>query len=225
MTQRLVVERTDGRRVDITITDRSDGDFHIDSPSAPTRRAEITAEPWVLVRQVHSARVVDAAELDAPVEADAILTDELDVPIAVQGADCAPIAFATESGPIAVAHVGWRGLLAGIVEETIDRLGEVPHTAIVGPTICASCYEFSAADLDSVVERYGEAVRATTSDGTPALDMAAGIRAALDGSGVIDIRFVSGCTSCEAGGFSHRRRADPQRHALVAVLREVGHEG
>jgi len=225
MTQRLVVERTDGRRVDIIITDRSDGDFHIDGPSTPARRARITNEPWAVVRQVHSARVVDAAELDAPVEADAIVTDAVDVPIAVQGADCSPIAFATTSGPIAVAHVGWRGLVGGVIEETVDRLGEVPHTAIVGPTICAACYEFSATDLDKVVERYGEGVRGTTSAGTPALDMAEGIRVALVAAGVGDIRFVSGCTSCESSGFSHRRNADAERHALVAVLREDDNAG
>jgi len=223
MAQRLVVERTDGRRVDITITDRSDGDFHIDSPSTAERRADITSEPWVVVRQVHSARVVDAADMDAPIEADAIITDAVDVPIAVQGADCAPVAFATTSGPIAVAHVGWRGLVAGIIEETVDRLGDVPHTAIVGPTICAACYEFSATDLDTVAERYGDTVRATTTAGTPALDMAEGIRAALAASGIGDVRFVSGCTSCDASGFSHRRNADRQRHALVAVLRQDSH--
>ncbi|NNC78851.1 MAG: polyphenol oxidase family protein [Acidimicrobiales bacterium] len=223
MSQRLVLERTDGRHVDITITDRDDGDFHIDNPSTLDRRAQLTAEPWVVVRQIHSARVVDAAPGAEPVEADAILTHTSDLPIAVQGADCAPIALSTLDGPIAVAHVGWRGLVGGVIEETIDQLGEIPNTAIVGPTICPACYEFSAQDLDLVAAKYGDDVRGTTSTGTPALDMTAGIRRVLVDAGVADIRFAAGCTACGAAGFSHRQRKDVERHALVAVLREGPH--
>lgn len=221
--------RADGSIVDVVITDRADGDFHIDAPAhelAERRRAVLGPRPWTVVRQVHGAAVVDAQNVtstaqDAP-EADAVLTDRAGVPIAVQGADCAPIAFITNHGPIAVAHAGWRGLAAGVVRSVNDELrarGTTVERAIVGPVIGTECYEFGAADLDHVASLLGDDVRGLTSSGTPALDMRAAITSSFAAVGVDDVQFVGACTACGGSGFSHRARQETARHALVAQVR------
>ncbi len=59
-------------------------------------------------------------------------------------ADCLPVAIARANGKppaLAVLHVGWRGLLAGIVENGVAALGEGPLAAAVGPGIGPCCYE------------------------------------------------------------------------------------
>lgn len=217
--------REDGSVVEVCVTDRSDGDFHIASDPARLRerRAEIMEGEWAAVRQVHGARVVDADPSSTP-DADALMTETPGQPVAVQGADCAPIAFITDVGPVAVAHAGWRGLAAGVIEQTVQRLSERGATtrcAVVGPVIGPECYEFGSDDLAAVVAALGEEVRATTSHGSPALDLRAAITNSFASSDVADVRFVSGCTACEGAGFSHRARSERERHALVARILPV----
>lgn len=223
MVRRIDCERPDGTRVHIAISARGDGDFGIDAPPAELveRRRRIIDRPWAVVRQVHGNRVVDGRQSGPDVEADGIVTGDVNRPIAVQGADCAPLAFITNSGPIGVAHVGWRGLAGGMIDAMIERLGRqdtaIDHV-VMGPTIGVECYAFSEADLEPLVERFGPAIRGRTDDGHPALDLAEGIRAALAVHSVADIRRYGGCTACSGDGFSHRADADHRRLALVAWI-------
>ncbi len=136
--------------MEIAITERSDGDFHIDAPDLVSRRASVMAGEWSVVRQVHGSTVVTASPTETP-EADALLTAELNRPIGVQGADCAPVAFVTDSGPIAVAHVGWRGLEAGVIDTAIERVltvcdCSVPHSFDVCSGWCWNLEEVTASD-------------------------------------------------------------------------------
>ena len=88
--------------------------------------------------------------------------------LAVLTADCAPVALASPEGVFGVAHAGWRGLVAGVLERTVDAmraLGATEIGAVLGPCIRAECYEFGPADLDRVAARLGDGVRATTAVG------------------------------------------------------------
>lgn len=228
--------RADNSIIEVAWTDRSDGDFHVDRPIGELieRRSAVMAGPWTVVRQVHGDQVVDAsgaaAARDVPLhEADGIVVSLPNLPISVQGADCAPIAFITDVGAIGVAHAGWRGLAAGIVEEVSNRLSDMGSSverALIGPVICTDCYEFGQDDLDDVAHALGDDVRAQTATGTPALNMRAGLVAAFDAVGVSDVDFVGGCPSCDHTGFSHRARSEPERHCLVAkIVAEDGASG
>src|SRR6185295_8218635 len=89
---------------------------------------------------------------DAGVEADAAVTSVPGAAIAVQTADCVPIALLAD-GAVGVVHAGWRGLAAGVVEGAVQMLreaGDGPVRAAIGPCIRARCYEFGASDLDQV---------------------------------------------------------------------------
>ena len=219
MAQRLRFDRDDDTTIEVCITERDDGDFGIDAqvPGLLGRRQAVMPGAWSVARQVHGRTVLDARPGEVG-EADAIVTSERDLPIAVQGADCAPIAVITDRGPVAVAHAGWRGLQAGVIDAVLDRLdaeGATVRLAVVGPLIGAECYEFSADDLDRVAGALGDHVRATTREGRPALDLGAGVREAFRRRGVEDVRFVGRCTACGATGFSHRARGEIERHALA----------
>ena len=105
----------------------------------------LPSEPaWL--EQVHGTRVAD---LDVPVEdsrgpADAVLTRLSGRVCAVQVADCMPVLFAVrDASAVAVAHAGWRGLAAGVLEATVAKLAVAPSELIawLGPAISARHFE------------------------------------------------------------------------------------
>ncbi|MFP5321653.1 MAG: polyphenol oxidase family protein [Acidimicrobiia bacterium] len=212
-------------------TTRHDGDLRIggDPAELEERRRAVADAPWTWLRQVHGARVVTVTRPGehAGTEADAAVTTVPGAVLAVHTADCVPVLLEAE-GAVGAAHAGWRGLVGGVLEGTVDALrslGAGAVTAHVGPHIRARCYEFGAAELDQVAARYGDAVRVETAWGTPALDLAAGVRAALE---PLDVAVVDhgGCTACEPDRcFSHRARADQGRHAAAIWLDHHGSEG
>ena len=151
-------------------------------------------------------------------EADALVSASSGVALCVLTADCAPLALASAEGVFGAVHAGWRGLHAGVVEAAVDRMrgwGATEIVGFLGPCIHVECYEFSQQDLDTVGEVYGDGVRGRTSDSRPALDMSAGIAAALERSGARMAPGVDACTACGDGYFSHRARRDLGRQALL----------
>ena len=140
------------------------------------------------------------------------------VALCVLTADCAPVALASPEGVYAAVHAGWRGLLDGVVEQTVEhmrRSGATAVTAALGPCIHPCCYEFADDALDRIADVYGDGVRATTAGGRPALDLPAGVSAAVAAAGARTVGGVDACTACGGGRYSHRARADVGRQALL----------
>jgi len=98
----------------------------------------------VWLQQVHGVGVADADVADREIEADAAIARARGVVLAVLTADCLPLLFCADDGSaIGVAHAGWRGLAAGIIEATLGQM-PVPASAItvwLGPAIAAASYE------------------------------------------------------------------------------------
>lgn len=168
--------------------------------------------------QVHGVDVVevDGDESWMPMlgVADVIVTRELDVPIAIWAADCAPIVLATDDGTLVGAHGGWSGLAAGVVAVAVTaatRHGGSIVSAVLGPVIHPCCYEFGAEEL----RRIPDAVEGRTSGGRRALDVPATVAALLARHGVV-LDVIGPCTGCDDRWFSHRARTDLGRHAVVA---------
>jgi copper oxidase (laccase) domain-containing protein len=149
----------------------------------------------------------------AGVDADAAWTDVPGAKLAIRTADCVPIVLHGDDR-VAVVHAGWRGLAAGVIEETIEAMGGA-ILAHIGPHIRAGCYEFGQDELDQVAAALGAHVRATTVWGTPALDLTAGVRAALDG---VRIHDSCHCTACMDTWYSWRARRETERFATTAWL-------
>lgn len=179
-------------------------------------------EDWWWLRQVHGSRVVHARGRPpekAP-EADALVTAEWGRPLVVLTADCAPIALVSDTA-VGAVHAGWSGLLAGVVEAAVEQLrvvGSGTVRAVLGPCVHPEHYEFGADDLGRLVDRFGAGVASRTHAGTPALDLPAAVRVALERAGVESVDDVDVCTSASPDHFSHRRDGTTGRQALVVVL-------
>jgi YfiH family protein len=180
--------------------------------------AEWLGAPVAFATQVHGTHVV---RLDTPVgsgahapdtvgEADAIVGTGPGNGLGVLVADCVPVLLAdAEAGVVGVAHAGRRGLAEGVVAAALAamvsagaRLDRV--RAAVGPCACGRCYEVPATMRDHMA--LGRpATRSTTSWGTAALDLRAGVVADLGSAGVTSVHRVEACTIEDERFFSHRR--------------------
>jgi polyphenol oxidase len=154
--------------------------------------------------QVHSARVRRAEPGTRGEEADGLWTDEPGLPILAMSADCLPIAVArvlTDEHAVAVLHVGWRGLLAGILESGADAIRGGTLAAAIGPGIGPCCYEVGEEVAKPFRERFGDDV---VRDGR--LDLWTSAERALRAAGVEHVERFDRCTVCEPETFfSHRR--------------------
>lgn len=108
------------------------------------RVLNLPAEPaWL--QQVHGNHVVKArCNTTASPEADASFTVERGVVCAVMTADCLPVVFSDSRGHcIGVAHAGWKGLLNGVLQHTIQHMSEHvrPEYAWLGPAIGPQAFE------------------------------------------------------------------------------------
>ncbi len=186
----------------------------------------LVADRTTWAEQVHGARVaiVSGGDVgrgvfdvgDAVAGADALVTSEVDAPLAVLVADCLPILLATADGSrVAAVHAGRRGLLAGVIEATAADLtaAGAGFRAVVGPHIGPCCYEVGADVHADAVARM-PVLDARTADGRLALDLLAGATESLTAAGATSVDHVGGCTSCDADRwFSYRRDGRTGRFA------------
>ena len=202
-------------------TTRADGDLRAVGPGQTVPAALPTHARLRRLRQVHGAEVVvvgdGVADTEMALPGDALVSKGSGDVLAVLTADCAAVALASPDGVQAAVHVGWRGLLAGVVEQavsTMTALGADDVEAGLGPCIGPCCYEFAGPALDDIARRYGPAVRGRTRTGAPALDLGVAVRAALSGTGARLVVDDARCTGCSADAWSFRVRGDEARQAL-----------
>ncbi len=219
----MFAHRTSTGPVDLAFTDRYDGVSAVpfdslnlalvgdDDPTAVDRNLELLLDDFAPgaaladMHQVHGHVVVEAG---GPRErCDALVTDRADVVLMVRVADCVPVLLADPAaGVLGAAHAGRQGLVEGVVEACVARmreLGAVDVEAWVGPHICGACYEVPPELQQQVVDREPAAL-STTSWGTPALDIGAGVHAQLERLGVT-VHDAARCTLESADLYSYRR--------------------
>ncbi|HHC08550.1 MAG TPA: laccase domain-containing protein [Actinobacteria bacterium] len=170
------------------------------------------ASEWAHATQVHGADVAVADRPGSVGEADGIVTLLAGLPVVVATADCVPIAFEAD-GAVAVAHAGWRGVLAGVVEATIaamTELGAPPRRAAVGPAIGPCCYEVGPEVLDAFAPHLGR-----TTWGTPSVDLPGAVAARLERAGIPTWRSPR-CTRTDPELASWRGGDETRRQVTVA---------
>jgi len=211
-----------------------------------TRRGnleEVVASPIARLRQVHGAEVLvlpseDAARqpfLCAAIEgrpaADALITDQLNAGVAVAVADCMPVLIADpRSGAVAAAHAGWRGLAAGIIENTVAALatnyGSRTEDLVVGigPAIGPCCFEVGPEVIEAFAARGYEAEARAPGDAgaRPHADMGAVATAILSRLGVPQAQVADAalCTLCHSDTlWSYRKDGDHAGRMLCGIVR------
>ena len=177
----------------------------------------------VIMRQVHGAGVAVAASGSEPAVCDALVATEEGLALLARAADCVPVLLGdADAGVVAAVHAGRPGLAAGVVPAAVARMRELgAHrlTAWVGPHVCGACYEVPA-ELQEEVAALVPQARSTTSWGTPALDLGAGVLAQLADAGVEDVRVLDHCTREDPDFPSYRRDGDAStRFAGVIWMR------
>ena len=183
----------------------------------------LPAEPkWLL--QVHGARVTDADSLQQPVEADAAVARNPGSVCTVLVADCLPVLLTDRAGSVvAAAHAGWRGLAAGVLENTVGAMGSASDEllAYLGPAIGPSAFEVGADVRDVFLSRSADAASAFVAHkpGKWLADLFALARQRLREIGVTQIYGGGLCTySDRRRFFSHRRDKVTGRMAALIWL-------
>ena len=179
---------------------------------------EAPLERWVVGGQVHGAVVARVnGELRgegalAPStrlrEADAVYLVEPGIFALALSADCPLVAIVDPlTRRAGLAHAGWRGTAAGIVESLVAAFvedGSRPESlhAAISPGICGKCYRVGRDVLDALRGRPGAGRACQVSH----VDLRAIHRAILDEAGILSVRVHGDCSACTASRFfSHRR--------------------
>ncbi|WP_051681686.1 peptidoglycan editing factor PgeF [Cellulomonas sp. HZM] len=209
------------------------GDHVGDAPAAVTRNRELLAR-WAgcAVAFAHQVHGREAVVLHAPPsgplgDADVLVSTSPDVAVAVMVADCVPVLLAdARAGVVAAVHAGRAGLVAGVVQSALaamlDLGADVTRIrAALGPCVAASSYEVPAGLRDEVAAAV-PGTGATTSWGTPALDLAAGVVGLLHAAGVEHVVADGRDTWSDPGLFSYRR--DGRTGRFVGVVRTARRE-
>lgn len=183
------------------------------------------------LQQVHGVAVVTAQPGGGVPAADAAIVRGPGVAAAVLTADCLPVfMLAADGASAAVAHAGWRGLQAGILEETLCQL-KVPAGDVMvwlGPAIGACHFEVGdevrAAFLGAAQAGAGEpdtisaAFAPGVTDGKWQADLYALARSRLAAVGVSAVYGGGECTHCDPDYFSFRRDGRTGRMASLICL-------
>jgi len=188
------------------------------------RLADALGSMPVWLDQVHGATVHrvlasgDPRRTQSVIQADAAVTDVPGVILAVLTADCLPVLLTDDRGQVvAVAHAGWRGVLAGVLENAVAavRALAVPGVRIhawLGPSIGSAAFEVG----EEVRTLFRDARADSTSAFTPAAvsgkwfaDLPMLARQRLETVGVHDVHGAPRCTVDNADDFYSWRRDGP----------------
>ena len=185
------------------------------------------------VRQVHGADVHVAQETATKdrVEADAIVLERPGQAAAIRTADCVPILLASACGEhVAAIHAGWRGLIAGVIQCTANRLGKRAAVAAVGASLSIDHFEvgsevaaaFVEADLGAAVVAPGRRFETGVST-RPHVDLRLAVDLVLRRAGISRIDHSDRCTwRDETDFFSYRRDVThggaPTTGRMLAVI-------
>jgi YfiH family protein len=190
------------------------------------RELELPAEPrWL--EQVHGCRILDLDRGETG-PADGAVTATPGQVLTVMTADCLPVLLAARDGSrIGVAHAGWRGLAAGVLEAAIAALGHAPGELLawLGPAIGQAAFEVGDEVREAFITAATGAAAAfrPNSRGRWQADLHALARERLRRSGVARVYGNPQCTFSDPKQyFSHRREAPCGRMASLVWI-ERGH--
>ena len=186
--------------------------------------AEGVVVKWL--KQTHCTIALNAANINADAfEADASFTTSKKAACAVLTADCLPLLFSDNNGEcVGAAHAGWRGLVDGVVENTIIAMSEYikPSYVWLGPAIGPSAFEVGE-DVFAAYSKRNVAFEACfkfKTTGKWNLDIYQAAKIVLEAADITNIYGGSYCTyTNENQFFSYRRNSVTGRMATLIARR------
>ena len=178
-----------------------------------------------LLNQVHGAVVVSAEtvrQAEKPLDADAVTGQRSGDLCAVRTADCLPVLFCSrDAAEIAAAHAGWRGLAAGVLENTVAAMS-VPPTQLMawlGPAISQENFEVGSEVRDVFVAHDPRAAECFQQNerGRWQADLYGLARQRLARCGLEAVYGGHWCTFADADRF-HSYRRDPECGRMVSFV-------
>lgn len=182
----------------------------------------LPGEPQWL-QQTHSIRVIDL-DTGTNRDGDAALTRTPDTIATVLTADCLPVLFCNKSGSeVAAAHAGWRGLLNGVLEQTVNAMqsAAIDLMAWLGPAIGPEHFEVGEEVREAFLQHdpQNEAFFSSTRPGHYLADLYAVARLRLN---KIGINLISGGEFCtyrdDQFFYSYRRAKQTGRQASLIYI-------
>ena len=204
------------------------GDHVGDDPAAVKQnrallRSILPGEPrWL--KQVHGTLPVCADDYDCATGSDAAFSQRPDTVCAVLTADCLPVFLCDATGStVGIAHAGWRGLAAGVIERTIAEMGGESSRimAWLGPAIGPAHFEVGEEVRQAFIEHDGKSAPAFTArdNGKWSADIFLLAQQRLTEAGVTEVYGGGVCTfSDPARFFSYRRDGSTGRMAGLIWL-------
>ena len=179
-------------------------------------------------RQVHGTDVINVSDhapspSTLPPEADALVTAQPDVALAIFTADCVPIFIVDAKTPaIGIAHAGWRGTLACIAIKTLARMETLFGTTAancqihLGPSIQKCCYTVSAELLTQFTDHFGS----TVANGRNLSLQSANVNQLVDiGLPTAAISVSPFCTGCRTDLFYSHRAENGHTGRMISFLK------
>jgi YfiH family protein len=199
----------------LLFTGKAFGTFELQNGDAAKLSLQnlLTVSDLSFMKQVHgnSVETISSPSSDLP-EADALVTNQKSIALAVQVADCLPLLLQSDVA-VAAVHVGRKGLLNGVAVAavaTLKQFGATKITGVVGPHICGNCYEVDQSMFDEITEQHP----ATKSDGRN-LNLFAGLAAQISDIQLVNLNI---CTLENPDYFSFRRGGESGRQVGVICL-------
>jgi YfiH family protein len=167
----------------------------------------VTAEGVCVMNAQHGNQVHVVSEPGIALPGDGLITNQTQLALVSLAADCVPFGLIDPvNRVIAVGHAGWRGVLANVMQSLLDEFlasgAQLNHTqAVIGPAICANCYEVPVERVEMFRQVRPEAISSPRN-----LDLIAGVTSVL-ATQVTQIHELTGCTLEKSELFSFRRAA------------------
>lgn len=201
--------------------------LHVGDQRAPVaanrRQLEVFfGAPVYFPEQVHGNQVFEFTGGGHPIQADAVITKMVGKPIGILAADCLPVLFASDT-QIGVAHAGWRGLVSGVLENTLARFSEVRNvTAWLGPCIGPLAFEVGSEVLEAFVSQQACWIHHFKPSGRPDhyfADLKSIAFDILENMQVDSIKQVGGCTYTESSRWYSFRRDRVSGRMATCIMR------
>ena len=214
-----------------------------DDPVAVARNAQLFYQALdtdinraCTVWQVHGTEVIVAREPRPDrrwlAQADAIITDQIGLPLSMRFADCVPVLlYDPVRHAIGLVHAGWRGTVGDVVGSALRTMAvsfgtRAPDVqAAIGPSIGPECYQVGPEVVEATEKAFGTLSNLVhyADDGSTHLDLWASNRQALERAGVdpANIETSELCTACHTDEFfSHRaEHGKTGRFGAIMMLR------
>jgi YfiH family protein len=174
--------------------------------------SKLISRPVAVMQQVHGDQVVVVDAVTKTPTADALVTSNKEIALAVRVADCLPLLMYSEN-VVAAVHVGRKGLVNKVAENAVNqmrKLGAEEIQGVVGPHICGDCYEVGP-ELYAQVSADHPATAAKNNH----LNLYAGLVEQLVGVSLTNLNL---CTKELPDYFSYRGNAEIGRQVGVISL-------